>query len=85
MCAQSPPRQDYVMDVVGALEHDPDFKTQQKHREFLQVGWGERSGERGERMRGEGKGESWRGRGSSGREVTERERMGVRGRRWMVG
>lgn len=40
LCAQSLPRQDYVMDVVGALEHDPDFKTQQKHREFLQVGWG---------------------------------------------
>lgn len=38
--------QEYVMDIVGALEHDPDFKTPQKHREFLQVGlraytWGQ--------------------------------------------
>ena len=24
------------MDVVGALEYDPEFKVQQKHREFLQ-------------------------------------------------
>lgn len=29
-------KEDHVMDIVGALEYDPDFKTQQKHREFLQ-------------------------------------------------
>ncbi|KAG1672117.1 hypothetical protein FOA52_001704 [Chlamydomonas sp. UWO 241] len=29
-------KEEHVMDIVGALEYDPDFKTQQKHREFLQ-------------------------------------------------
>ncbi|PNH02464.1 Serine/threonine-protein phosphatase 4 regulatory subunit 3, partial [Tetrabaena socialis] len=29
-------REEHVMDVLGALEYDPDVKQPQKHREFLQ-------------------------------------------------
>ncbi|GAX85578.1 hypothetical protein CEUSTIGMA_g12993.t1 [Chlamydomonas eustigma] len=29
-------KEEHVMDVVGTLEYDPEFKTHQKHREFLQ-------------------------------------------------
>lgn len=28
-------KEEHVMDIVGALEYDPDLKQQQKHREFL--------------------------------------------------
>lgn len=29
-------REEHVMDVLGALEYDPDLKAQQQHRDFLQ-------------------------------------------------
>lgn len=29
-------REEHVMDVLGALEYDPDVKQPQKHRDFLQ-------------------------------------------------